>query len=149
MDCLVTKPLSAEHFYRKGKHWHIRCIECHKAYGRRRHAAAKDADNETSKRWYAVNRAVHKNAQLRLKYGVTLEQYMARYEAQRGLCAICLAPGAAQAAGTNRGTLVVDHCHKTKRFRGLLCQMCNRGLGHFHDDTDKMLCAISYLERNA
>jgi len=40
----------------------------------------------------------------------------------------------------------MDHCHKTKRFRSLLCQNCNLGLGQFKDNIELMKLAIIYLE---
>ena len=40
---------------------------------------------------------------------------------------------------------VLDHCHKTNKFRGWLCLNCNTSLGRFEDDPQKLINAIEYL----
>ena len=42
--------------------------------------------------------------------------------------------------------LNIDHCHETGKFRGLLCQKCNRGLGLFSDDERLLAKAASYVK---
>ena len=63
-------------------------------------------------------------------------QQSALETAQLGLCLICQAAPA----------VVVDHCHRTKRIRGILCHRCNLGIGHFNDDPGVLRAAAKYLE---
>jgi hypothetical protein len=44
---------------------------------------------------------------------------------------------------------VADHCHKTGRWRGPLCNLCNRGIGLFRDDPEVMRQAIVFLVKHA
>jgi hypothetical protein len=53
--------------------------------------------------------------------GITDELYFEMLERQSGHCALCPAT-----PKTRR--LHVDHDHKTKQVRGLLCMRCNRAL---------------------
>lgn len=64
------------------------------------------------------------NRALKRRYGITVETYEAMLFKQNGKCAICKS-----AVNLGRGNLAVDHCHKTKQVRGLLCFHCNTALG--------------------
>lgn len=44
--------------------------------------------------------------------------------------------------------LVVDHCHRELRLRGVLCHNCNTGIGMLGDDVERLQVAIAYLERS-
>lgn len=61
---------------------------------------------------------------------------MERYSQCDGWCELC---------HENRID-VVDHCHSSGLFRGLLCGRCNSGLGFFRDRTRLLAAAIVYLE---
>lgn len=77
------------------------------------------------------------------KYGLTPEAYEAMNLAQAGLCAICGVDMVMRA--DSDGTLYVDHDHATGAVRGLLCSLCNAGLGSFRDRPDLLLAAAKYL----
>jgi hypothetical protein len=81
-----------------------------------------------------------KDTRLRRLYGITLAAYNELLQKQNGGCAICRAK-----EGDGGRPLYVDHNHTTGEIRGLLCGGCNRGLGHFQDDADRLGAAIYYL----
>ncbi len=55
-----------------------------------------------------------------------------------GKCEIC---------GTTERRLHLDHCHRTGKVRGLLCTLCNTGIGAFHEDVRVLKSAIKYIEK--
>lgn len=58
---------------------------------------------------------------------------------QKNKCAIC---------GKRVGLSdCLDHCHKTKKNRGVLCRKCNLGLGHFGDNPRMLRKALKYLRK--
>jgi len=72
---------------------------------------------------------------LKHKFGITVEYYDALWNAQNGVCAICEQPETTIHFMTGEVLrLAVDHCHKTGKIRGLLCNRCNYLLGILHDD---------------
>ena len=77
---------------------------------------------------------------LRLRYGITPEEYDSLYQQQYGCCAIC---GIHQSK--LHTTLAVDHNHDTKEVRGLLCFDCNTGIGKLQDNYDIIIKAAEYL----
>lgn len=84
-----------------------------------------------------------KNRSLRNKYGITLGDYNIMLERQKHVCAICGSP-----ATVDQRAFHVDHCHKTGKIRGILCNGCNAGLGHFKDDPSVLLRAATYIKEH-
>ena len=64
------------------------------------------------------------------RYGITIEQYNEMHKAQGGKCGICSSDKPGRKGVKN---FMVDHCHKTKKIRGLLCHTCNVLLGNMKD----------------
>jgi hypothetical protein len=91
---------------------------------------------------YAASPAIRqtrREADRRWRYGLSTEDFDALLAAQGGVCAICRGPA------TKKG-FVVDHCHESKRVRGIVCHPCNLLIGFAQDDPDRLRAAISYLE---
>jgi hypothetical protein len=78
---------------------------------------------------------------IRRNYGLDATAYNALLSKQGFCCAICK-----KQATSCKKRLSVDHCHATKVIRGLLCENCNRGIGHLKDSELIMLEAIAYLK---
>ena len=101
---------------------------------RKKHPEKVKVQNEKS-RLYQANKKFE-------KYGITEDDYNNLFVKQNGKCAIC---------GKHQSeieiALLIDHCHKTGKVRGLLCSSCNFGIGHLNDDIENLKCAILYLNR--
>lgn len=92
------------------------------------------------KEWYKNNPDRVKEQKLRKEYNISLDQYNEMFEKQEGRCMIC-----GKHQDDLKQKLAVDHCHKTKKIRGLLCNACNRGLGYLKDDPKIVENALKYL----
>ncbi len=75
------------------------------------------------------------------------ELYNTNYDLQNGKCAICETFKEKEGI-SSKNRLCRDHCHKTNKPRGLLCDPCNQGLGNFKEDINQILRAIKYLEND-
>lgn len=85
---------------------------------------------------------------LKRHFNLTAEEYQTMHDVQNGLCAICGRPETMERGGKVRW-LAVDHDHKDRHVRDLLCSGCNVGLGNFADDPSRLRAAAAYLERHA
>jgi hypothetical protein len=84
------------------------------------------------------------NKHLEGSYGITVDDYNAILTVQNHKCAGC----GIEATKAPRNKLYVDHCHKTNKIRGLLCQHCNTALGMVKDNPDTLLNLMSYLNEH-
>jgi hypothetical protein len=118
-------------FLRKGVR---RCRICWEKY-KQEHA---EASRKYSREYRQALTSAFRHAKwIAWAYGLTPEKQKEMYDQQGGKCAIPSCPNPAEH---------IDHDHKTKKVRALLCQKCNRGLGHFNDDVTLLQEAIQYLE---
>jgi hypothetical protein len=141
--CAQANPQNLDSFHKdksKKDGFRTRCKSCVaplKANWNKENPERKAARN---KRWVANNPGRYKELQLKRKFGITLDIYNQILANQNSCCAIC---------NTHRSKLrrdlAVDHCHSTGKIRGLLCDHCNSGLGHFKDNVNFLAKAITYL----
>lgn len=113
---------------------HSWCKKCNNEYQYKRyHDTPIEVRQERTRRkkdQLKVNR-------LMTRYGLTPDMIAELSKQQNYQCLICDCP-----------IEVVDHDHKTGKFRGLLCRRCNNGLGFFRDNIEFLQNAIKYLNKN-
>lgn len=86
-----------------------------------------DIYRKSAIKYYYANR----DTILAKKYGISLEEFQALPKE----CQLC--------GSTHR--LCVDHEHSGGLVRGILCNGCNAGIGHFKENLFVMIKAIKYL----
>ena len=123
-----------------------------RAYHREYYAKNPEPHNQSAKKYREKNRLEirqkgrdrnsredvkrhRRDLSLWSNYRITLIQYEEMLARQGGVCASCR-----DAKATD-----VDHCHSTGVVRGILCHACNKGLGYFRDNPEKLAAAIAYL----
>lgn len=145
--CTSCKDLkSLDSFYKRSKNSHLyksRCIECTKKYDKIQ-KQKRELTYEIRKKWYENRKAkypeIRRDDHYRRKYDISLQDYNKMLETQLGLCAICQ-----NEIRSEKQRLVVDHCHKTKKIRKLLCNNCNWAIGLFDENPEFLDNAIQYL----
>lgn len=150
----------------------IHCASCRREKVRNWRLANKEKASEIQKRsrmrnpeaarkrareWHKNNHARHLaymaerrkthadhilSSKLQSTFGINLDEYNAMLASQNGGCAIC-----GKSSEENKKRLAVDHCHNSKKVRGLLCSPCNQAIGLFKDSTELLQSAISYLNQ--
>lgn len=130
------------------------CKECSKAESREYRRRDKEAHKERVRAWcranpervrYLRNRWNRANpekvyaTQIKIKYGLSYEEYKRMLEQQKGRCLICnKTPG--------RRRLAIDHDHDTGQVRSLLCGTCNLILGRTGEDAEYLRKIALYAE---
>jgi hypothetical protein len=110
------------------------CIPCENEYKREYKRANRY-------KWKKSEQRQGRRAGLR-KYGLTETAYNEIAKDQDWKCLIC-----SRRYFKSPRNLCVDHDHETGKIRGLLCIGCNRGLGYFEDQPERLRKAALYLER--
>lgn len=83
------------------------------------------------------NAKSHRRWLLKTNYpGFSLEQFELMFAKQEGCCACC---------HRDNLQLVVDHCHKTGKIRGLLCHYCNTALGLLNESIKRCQQLAEYI----
>lgn len=90
-----------------------------------------------NKRWKIKNPEKVRASMFKTRYGAPFSLFKSMLKKQRGKCAICRTEKA----------IHTDHCHKTGKIRGVLCQNCNFAIGLMKDSCKRLRSAIKYLSK--
>lgn len=114
-----------------------------RAYEKAYRESTKTKQAVTKRKWYELNREhvikrTRRSAIKRL-FGIDQAEVDRMFVEQNGACVIC---GNWLDQGRNTH---IDHNHVSGKVRGLLCGLCNKGLGLFKDSPDLLELASKYL----
>lgn len=112
------------------KNWQRNNAKAYNTYQRDYNQRFRDEQPEKARR--------RRRAQHAKKYGITVDEYDELL--RQPTCAICRESFGPELKPN------LDHCHATGRIRGVLCTFCNKGLGQFQDNIERLLGAIAYLK---
>jgi hypothetical protein len=127
------------------------CHECHRTRMRKKNKEYNidwEKVKESKRRYYSSEKGIIQRwkENLMASHNITIDEYEILNNLQENKCKICKKEETTTHRITKKiNRLAIDHCHKTGKIRGLLCNKCNRGLGYFQDDINLLLAAMEYL----
>lgn len=76
------------------------------------------------------------------KYGLEKSEFPDWFMIAHGKCAICSKD---LSLNSKKNKACLDHDHKTGKIRGILCHLCNAGLGFFKDNPAILKKAMEWV----
>lgn len=130
------KLVHKDHFSKSD--WGLRhpyCRPCRSVANYKSKIKNKEKYAELRKKASVVSRRCY----LKKTYGITIEQFNDMKISQQGRCAIC---------NHEPKLMHIDHNHATGQIRELLCNNCNRGIGHLKESIEILMSSIRYLRKH-
>lgn len=125
--------------------WYYKNQEKRKESARNRQrkwrALNADAARKACRDWQKRNPEQIRDASLRRTYGISLVEWNALFAKQEEKCAIC------RGVAKTQRHWHLDHCHDTRKIRGILCNHCNLMIGHAKDNPSVLIAASEYLRK--
>ncbi len=115
--------------------------KCHTISGIRGECTECRRSSDRKAKSRTVSKEKQRQYNIKKIHGLSPERYKILWDSQEGLCAICKV----QLSSLSRKAVHIDHCHATGKVRGVLCNQCNWGLGHFRDSVLYLDAAKQYL----
>ena len=127
-----------------------RCNDCAKAqhllWRERNREHVRRTSTEAQRRALEAQPGANAANLKRRRYKLSPEQIEEMLSAQGHKCLICEIVFVGSYEGNHRPC--VDHCHETKKIRGILCNACNTAIGMLKDNPLFCEAAAKYLRRN-
>lgn len=124
-----------------------RCKVCanegRREYVREYHRLHPEKHRAANLKYQRVHKDRDTSRRLKQKYGITLADKQVMYDMQNGKCATC------PFVFVSVYPAHVDHCHTSKKVRGLLCSSCNLVAGKVNDSPARLRSIADYLEKAA
>lgn len=124
------------------KQFNCKQWECSACYTNRKNKAFREKYPE-QQAW--------RNFKSRLKrdFSMIPEDYLKMFKKQEGVCATCKKSETKINSKSKKvQSLSIDHCHKTGKIRGLLCNRCNITLGKVEDNPTILQNMLDYLNNS-
>lgn len=119
------------------------CKKCNTAWRKEWYKKNRIKILRKAKENYKPNPEKVRKYLLKSRHGLTIKQYDKILKSQNFRCGIC-----GKHRKNEKRHFAVDHNHKTKKIRGLLCNFCNHKLlGRFKDDKKKIEGFIKYFSK--
>lgn len=138
----IRKEKNPERFKEYAKTTRANNLEKMKEKRRRLYIQNREKELNQSHDYHVKNREALYFKKIKRLFNISIDEYKTMWDNQEGNCAIC------KSQPERDLNLCLDHCHETGKVRGLLCTKCNKALGLFKDNKEKLLDAIKYLEKN-
>lgn len=92
-------------------------------------------------KYKAIYRRNNHISNLKIRFGLTVEQFDQLFAKCGGFCEVCGNPE------IRKRRLSLDHSHETGQIRGFVCSRCNLVLGIAEDSPEFLLLAAAYLKK--
>lgn len=105
------------------------------------------ASEKERHRWDKLSKADQKEKWLKRKYDISFAEYEDIFLQQGGKCQTCNKNIHIETVN-DKNSACVDHCHRTGKIRGLLCNHCNRALGLLKEDVSTITNILNYIKEH-
>ncbi len=120
----------------------INPVHAKKATPVSREERSRHKSEQKQRRWAGLSLEQKRTCWVRQRYGLAIADYNRMVSDQGNACAICRRVFGSEV----RRRPHVDHCHRTRKVRALLCVTCNTAIGSLNDDPLLLRTAALYLE---